>query len=146
VGRIVERFPTAPLFRGLTPQEIARFLAEARNIEAAAGETVIREGVPGDGLYVIGAGAFEVVKGQGSERQVIARLEEMSAFGEMSLFDDAVRSASVVCAAPGRLKMIPRERFQALLDAGDPLANKITLNICRVLARRLAAIDDRLVS
>ncbi len=143
---IVERFPRAPIFDGLAPDEISRFITPAENIEFTTGGTVIEEGQLGGGLYVIGAGVFEVRKSVGGKSQTIARLEEMSTFGEMSLFDESVRSASVVCIRDGRLKRTTRERFQQLLDSEDPVAHKITLNICRLLARRLAAVGDLLVS
>jgi CRP-like cAMP-binding protein len=144
--KIVERFPQAPLFDGLSKAEISQFLTHAENVEAGEGDRVIREGEPGDGLYVISTGIFEVVKEATEKEQVIARLEEMSSFGEMSLFDDSLRSASVIARKTGRLKRFSREGFHQLLDSGDIVAYKVTLNICKLLARRLAEVDDRLVS
>ena len=146
MDRIIERFTTVPLFRGLEPTEIARFLEMAENVEAHPGDVIIAQGEPGDGLYVIAAGAFDVVRESRHTPQVIASLQSLSNFGEMSLFEEKLRSATVICRTEGRLKRFPRDRFHALLDSGDPTAYRITRNILGILARRLAKIDDRLVS
>ncbi len=146
MDKIIERFPTVPIFRGLEPLQIARLLDHAEDIETDVGDLVIEQGKPGDGLFVIGAGIYEVVRESDEKSVVIARLEELSSFGEMSLFEDAVRSASVVCKKAGRLKRFSSETFHALLDKDDPVAYRVTFNICGMLARRLAAVDNRLVS
>ena len=143
---IIERFPTVPIFKGLEGLEIARLLEDAVDVATNPGQVVIEQGKPGDGLFVIGAGAFEVVRTHQGKETVIARLEELSSFGEMSLFDDSVRSASVICREAGRLKRFPADKFHALLDRDDPVAYRVTYNIAGLLARRLAAVDDRLVS
>ena len=146
MDKIIERYPTVPIFRGLEPLQIARLLDHADDVETAVGDMVIEQGKPGDGLFVIGAGIYEVVRESEGKSVVIARLEELSSFGEMSLFEEAVRSASVICKKAGRLKRFSREKFHELLDADDPVAYRVTFNICGLLARRLAAVDDRLVS
>ena len=146
MDKIIERFPTVPLFDGLEPLQIARLLDHAEDIECGEGDVVIEQARPGDGLYVIGAGVFEVTRSWDGNTVVLARLEELSSFGEMSLFEEATRSASVTCIKPGRLKKFSRAAFHALLDADDPVAYRVTYNICGMLARRLAAVDDRLVS
>ena len=59
---------------------------------------------------------------------------------------DDQRSASVICVAEGRLKRFPKERFRALLEQGDLTAYRVVLNMCRILAQRLARADERRVS
>jgi CRP-like cAMP-binding protein len=140
----VEKFDRVPLFEGLTPVEIQQLLKITEDVAARAGQLIVEQGSPGDGFYVIGAGKFEVLK-TGEREEVLARLEELSSFGEMSLVTDDVRSASVSCIESGRLKRFPKARFQQLLDQGSIPAFKVVRNMCRMLARRLKATDERLV-
>ena len=79
-----EKFSTVPLFEGLEQREIIDLLRIAEDVVAEEGQEIVRQGQAGDGFYVIAAGAFEVVK-SGAEQAVLARLEELSYFGEMSL-------------------------------------------------------------
>ena len=137
----VEKFTTVPLFEGLQPNEIMDLLKIAENVSTDAGEEVCTEGSTGDGFYVIGAGAFEVVKAGAK----LARLEERSYFGEMSLVREAPRSASVVCVEEGRLKKFPAQDFRVLVEKGNPTAQKVVWNMCRILAERLARVEDKLI-
>ena len=64
----------------------------------------------------------------------------------MSLISNEMRSATVMCVEDGRLKKIPAAPFQKLLDEGDLVAYKVIRNMATILAQRLAASDNRLVS
>lgn len=140
----VEKFDKVPLFERLAPLEIAQLLKITEDLVARKGDIIVKQGSPGDGFFVIGAGKFEVMK-SGKKDEVLARLEQLSFFGEMSLVTDDPRSASVVCIEDGRLKKFPKARFHSLLEEGSLPAYKVVRNMCRMMARRLAALDDKLV-
>ena len=140
-----ESFEKVPLFEGLAPTEIQDLLKIAVDIEAKKSDTVVLQDTPGDGFYIISAGAFEVLK-SGNRNEVLGRLEQLSFFGEMSLISSEKRSATVMCVEDGRLKKIPSEPFSKLLDEGNIVAYKVILNMARILAKRLAASDNRLVN
>ena len=139
-----EKFDQVPLFEGLSGDEINDLLKISENVVAEPGQLIVRQGDPGDGFYVIGAGTFDVLK-VGKHDEVLAHYEPLTFFGEMSLVTDDQRVASVVCTEEGRLKFFPKQRFNQLLDQGDLTAFKVVRNMCRVLAMRLAAADDRAV-
>ncbi len=141
----IERFGTVPLFEGLKHTEVADLLRIAEDVAAKEGDEIVRQGDAGDGFYIIGAGKFEVLK-SGKNSEVLARLEDLSYFGEMSLIAEDERSASVICVEAGRLKKIPKDKFKTQLESGDITAYKVVLNMCRILARRLARADERRVS
>jgi CRP-like cAMP-binding protein len=62
------------------------------------GETVVEQGSPGDGFYVILAGEAEVWR-DGSRRAHLARLGPGDFFGEISLIDDVPTTATVRASA-----------------------------------------------
>lgn len=140
----VEKFDQVPLFVGLEMLEIRELLKITEGIQVKKGDLVVRQDTPGDGFYVIGAGKFEVLKAGNSDK-VLARLEMLSSFGEMSLVTDDNRSASVLCVEEGRLTKFPKAGFEKLLEAGSLPAYKVVRNMCRLLARRLAGMDERMV-
>ncbi len=90
---------------------MARFLAR----ESRDGETVIREGEPSDGLYVVLDGTVEVVKRKGARAVAVAQLREGDVFGEMSCLRKAPASASVVVRRGGTLLKLPRREFDDLV-------------------------------
>ena len=143
-GMDTEKFETVPLFAGLAQQEIMKLLKISESLTANPGDAIVRQGDPGDGVYVIAAGAFEVQK-TGAQKKSLARLEELSFFGEMSLVSAEPRAASVVCVQAGRLKKIPADKFNQLLEAGDLTAYKVIHNMSRILAQRLARLEERVV-
>ncbi|MFN0058838.1 MAG: cyclic nucleotide-binding domain-containing protein [Planctomycetota bacterium] len=140
-----ERFSTVPLFEGLASREISDLLRITQDVRADEGMEVIRQGQIGDAFYVIGAGEFEVLK-TGKEKVVLARLQQLSYFGEMSMVSAEPRSASVICVSSGRLKKFPISKFNKLLDEGNVTAYKVIRNMCRILAQRLARLEERFVS
>lgn len=140
-----EHFATVPLFDCLEPMEIVGLLDIAENLTIEPGQVVLREGETGDGFYVISSGAFEVTKGEG-EGKVLARLEELSFFGEMSLVSRKPCTASVICRERARVKHFPVEKFEALLKAGNLSAYKVTYAMGRILADRLDRVNRRVVA
>ena len=141
-----ERFSTVPLFEGLKPLEISSFLKISEDVVAKAGDVIVKEGDPGDGFYVIGKGAFDVVKGDAATNTALARLQELSFFGEMSLVSNEPRTASVICVEEGRLKKFPVSAFQQLFETHDSVAHRVIYNMSRILAQRLTRLEERYLS
>lgn len=85
-----------PLFRGLQSSHIERIAKRMREREYDSGEEIIEQDKMGIGLFVIVKGNVRVkrhhVDGTSLE---IDNLGAGDFFGELSLLDDAVRSASV---------------------------------------------------
>ncbi len=59
------------------------------------GETIFKEGDIGEEMFIIKSGKVEVVKNVQGEEMVLATLEANSFFGEMVLFGDKHRSATI---------------------------------------------------
>ena len=140
-----ESFASLPLFEGLDLQEVVKMLRIAEDIRTVPGETILEQGEPGAGFFLISGGSFEVVR-EGESYTVLARLEERSYFGDMSLVTDDPCAASVVCVEEGTLKRIPKDRFRSLLEAGDLSAYKVVLNVSRILAKRLSSLEERMAN
>jgi len=122
---------------GALNQNQLRTLANWTEVVAyESGETVVKRGDKGNGVYLILDGAAEVRRGS----KKIARLGEGQMFGEMSLFDDEPRSADVVTVVPSKLAVLQKWEFWGFA-AGQP---GVLLSILAEMSRRLRAADDAL--
>jgi flavin reductase (DIM6/NTAB) family NADH-FMN oxidoreductase RutF len=128
-GRYEHLLERAPVFSSL-PKEILDAITghgEERTFEA--GELVVREGDPGDELYVILEGEARAER----KGNTLATFEAGEFFGEIAVIDGRARSADVVAAGRLRTLAIPREVIRAALER-EPRAGWAMLEM---LASRL---------
>jgi small-conductance mechanosensitive channel/CRP-like cAMP-binding protein len=110
----------------LTPEQIGRLAEENVERVYAAGEPVIRQGAPGDSLFVIMSGRVEVtVVQEGMPSVRLATLEAGDYFGEMSLMTGAPRSATVAAVVETRLLEVGKESFRRILAAQPNLVEQL---------------------
>jgi len=127
-----------PVFHELTGEELLHLLEAAEKCTFGEGETIVREGSTGAWLYVIIDGHVSVQKSAAGRRTELARLQPGEAFGEMSLIDRELRSASVI--AETRCVLL---RLSENACWKQPVTSaKIYRNIARILSRRLRDMDD----
>lgn len=118
-----------------------RTLAETMRVALfAAGEEIIREGDPGDSLYVVQRGTVEV--GSGRERHRVATLGPGQVFGEMSLMTGEARAATCTATSEVACYVIDNRPMRRLLGTKPHLAEELAA----LLAPRqgeLADVRDR---
>jgi CRP-like cAMP-binding protein len=106
------------------------------------GESILQEGIPGSGLYIIDKGQVTVTKqGKQGKDIVLATVKEGGHFGEMSLLNDEPTSASVVSSGDVAVYLMERKAFFGLLDLNKSLSNKILRAMCEELSNRLRVAD-----
>lgn len=129
------------VFRGMTGDELLHLLETAEKCTFKVEETIVREGSTGGWLYIIIEGQVSVLKSAHGKSTELARLHPGDSFGEMSLIDQELRSATVVANTDC---MMLRLSEQACWK--DPASSaKIYRNIARILSRRLRDMDDAYV-
>jgi len=115
------------------PQEWAQELQEGMVLRRAApGEGVIREGDPGESLFMVMTGSLQVVKvAERSEPytglfwDVVAELGPGTWFGEASLLTGAPRNATVVASAPCELVELPKPAFERCLKSHPQVVDQL---------------------
>jgi signal transduction histidine kinase len=105
-----------PMFAGMSNEDLDRLVEMADPVTVQAGECLIEEGTPGGSAYVILDGEFEILKRSGQQDVVIAVRGSGEVIGEISLIDQAPRTASVRALRESHLLMISQESFQQLLN------------------------------
>jgi CRP/FNR family transcriptional regulator, cyclic AMP receptor protein len=134
----------SPVFEMLSQAELDVLAELCRQRRFAAGEVVFSEGDAGDALFVLARGDVEVVaKGPGGER-VLAVLAPPTAFGEMSLVDREVRSATVRAKTACVALQLSAENFTAFRKRSRDGFTLFLVNVARLLSSRLREADQKL--
>lgn len=131
------------LFAGLEPEELATLARAVRRRRCLKGTVILAQDEPGDVGFLIVDGAVDVLLESEDGRQfIVARLGPGDHVGEMALFDDEPRSATVVAAEDSELLVMRRDEFLSEL-LGHP---RIMLRMLVSLSRRLRRADTQVAS
>ena len=133
--------PKIDVFKGLAKAQIDELLTWFDKQAFPAREYIFQEGEDPDGLYVLCQGAVGVVKGSDKGKFRLAKLEAPSFFGEMSLLNDAPRSATIRAQTDVLVGVLPKETFEARLREKNETALLVTVNFARILSARLMKAD-----
>jgi flavin reductase (DIM6/NTAB) family NADH-FMN oxidoreductase RutF len=128
-GQYEQLLARAPVFSALSPELLEPILASGEERAFQAGETIVRQGAPGDDLYVILEGRVRVERGG----RAVESLDRGEFFGEVAVLDGRPRSADVVAETPVRTLKLSREVVRDALEH-EPRAAWAML---QVLAGRL---------
>ncbi|MBV8717241.1 MAG: cyclic nucleotide-binding domain-containing protein [Chloroflexi bacterium] len=105
-------FANAELFRDLTPQELAPLERVAHKRHYDAGATILREGQGGIAFFVITSGKVSVTRsGSDGQPREIRTIGPGGAFGEMALFSDRPRAATITAVEPTDCLALHRLEF-----------------------------------
>jgi CRP/FNR family cyclic AMP-dependent transcriptional regulator len=104
------------------------------------GEVLFRAGAPGDEVFLIRSGTIVVSSPvQGRVEQVLAQLGPGDFFGEMSLFDEEPRSATVQAATEAHILWLDRQNLHQFLESNPRAAAALLYQVVRVMSARLRA-------
>jgi CRP-like cAMP-binding protein len=127
------------LFADLDSSDIARLAKVTVVREFKKGDVIVREGEAGVAFYIISKGTVDVVKGLGTaSEQVVGTLKEGTFFGEMALFDNHLRSASVRAASDCECLVLTKWDFNAEMSQNSSIA----IAMLGVLARRIRGLNE----
>lgn len=103
------------------------------------GETIFHEGDVGDCMYVLQQGQVEVFREVDGKSIRLAILNEGEFFGEMSIFDREVRSASIRAIGDVRALTIDKKNFLRRIHEDPSLA----FHIVKSMSQRIREIDSQ---
>lgn len=127
-----------PLFKDLTEPYLAILSLRLREHRLGKGEVLFREGDPGQELFLIREGRVVISKRvMGRVEQVLARLGPGDFFGEMSLFDQFPRSATVQAEAETVLLSLDRENLHRLIEVNPSVAAAFFYQLVQAFIQRL---------
>ena len=102
------------------------------------GDLIVRQGDPGDCMYVIQEGEVEVFREGEGEEVALAVLGRDEFFGEVPLFERQDRSASVRAKGNVRVLTVDRKTLLRRIQEDPTLAYRIL----ETMSRRIRALDS----
>lgn len=128
-----------PLFARLSKPELEAVAACATRRKYAKNTIVVTEGDSNHSLYVVISGKVKVYLANADGKEAILRFQGAGDyFGELSLLDDAPRSASVMTLEPTQLLIIARADIERRLLDNPGMA----LGIIRELTARIRSLTE----
>lgn len=127
-------------FRRIPPANIQAIFTSLEDLEAKVGDSIIKQGEPGDYFYIIKSGRCMVTrKNPGQDKDIkLADLRAGDTFGEEALISDATRNASVVMLSKGTLSRLSKENFLKLLN--EPMIEKVDYTTANLKVKNGEAI------
>ncbi|HEX5617837.1 MAG TPA: Crp/Fnr family transcriptional regulator [Solirubrobacteraceae bacterium] len=130
-----------PVFEELADDDLRRVAEVSVPRRFAGGEVVFREGDDSDTAYVVNAGHARAIREHPDGRQItLATFGPGDIFGELAMFDDERRSATVEATDDLEVLGILGGDMRRLLRRHPDMAVKLVIS----LGRRLRAANERL--
>jgi CRP-like cAMP-binding protein len=126
------------LFKDMAADERAKFAKIADAVAVPAGGRVFHAGEASTAMYLIKDGSIEInAQSTGGETVNVATLAAGAHFGEMSLVDDAPRSATAEAIEATHLFRFDYDKMRTLLAADAVMSDKFYRSLTRFLGNRL---------
>ncbi len=125
-----------PLFRSLSPDELAFIARVSERLSLPAGDVIIEQGQHGAEFVVLLSGAAVVTR----DGESVATLGPGDFAGELALLDPAPRTATVTITEAADVLLLGTREFWSVLSSSPGLDKKLLV----ALARRLRAAESHL--
>jgi CRP/FNR family transcriptional regulator len=130
-----------PVFETLLPEDLARVAEVAVPRSFAAGQVIFREGDTSDTCYVVRHGHARAVREHSDGRSItLAHFGPGDIFGELAMFDDERRSATLETLDEVDAIAITGADMRRLLREHPDIAVKLVIS----LGRRMREANERL--
>lgn len=130
------------LFAEFVPEELTALRRSMTPTRFGPGDTILSEGNANRALHILKSGRIRVTR-QVQEREVtLCDLFEGQTFGELSIIDDGVASASLRSVTESEILSMPMQELAAFLRAHPNAAANFWRAIALDLRRRLLQTND----
>lgn len=135
VKRFLEELRSPEEIPGTNWRQIEEYL---QSVEVAAGERLIQTGDTADCVYIVESGVLNVTTESAVGKPFVLRvLEAGSVFGEMALYLDGVRTATVVAASDACVSRLPIDQLRRMEQEHPELAIGIHRYLARLISTKL---------
>lgn len=135
---LIQFLQTVKIFSQLRISELDQLARYLNPLEFAAGDVICRQDEPGEELFLIrdGETSVRIATKEGDARE-IARLAGGEFFGEMAIFENAPRSATIIALEDSRAYALSKENFLNMIQFYPITATNIMRAILRETDNRL---------
>jgi CRP/FNR family transcriptional regulator len=142
IQKEVQMLRGVSLFRSVKPEDLKIIALTTTNYIYESGEIIINEGDEGDDAYIIYTGRVEVFR-KGTDVKIIAlnTLGPGEMFGELALFGDSIRTASVKAVEETVVSIIAKEKLYKIIREFPDIA----IEMLKVQTSRFAEAEKKLI-
>jgi CRP-like cAMP-binding protein len=135
------------LFATLSEAQRADVAGIARTQTYQSGDTIFKEGEPGNRLFLVAAGEVRISRNVPlAGEEALAILRRPACFGEMAVFDRSERSTDAYANGACTLVTIARPDLELLLEFDPELGYLVLKALVRQLSTRLRGANDQMRS
>ncbi|HSF19582.1 MAG TPA: cyclic nucleotide-binding domain-containing protein [Vicinamibacteria bacterium] len=116
-----------PLFSDLSTSEFIDVAILLVRRVAKQGETIVREGDPGESMFIVSTGEVHATVERDGKQVVVATLKDGNFFGEMAVLSGEPRTATVTAVRMTELLELSRENLTAICRRHPHVEAKIRL-------------------
>lgn len=121
----------------LRPSDWGLISARAKPVNFKAGEEIIKQGSPGQAVYILRKGTASVILGNAREKTTLAHLGPGDICGDMAFLEKGRATASVIAEGDVEADAVPANELERLFESFPGLASRFYRSLAVVLARRL---------
>ncbi|MCP4143573.1 MAG: cyclic nucleotide-binding domain-containing protein [Chloroflexi bacterium] len=147
MSSFISALKQSDIFYQFTPTQLELVANLCHDVSFSKGEMIFEENSGSKELYVIANGEVNILinSSAGKKGTVVAILRRGQSFGEVSLVDEGLRSASASAGAKEtRLVVIPRDRLLTLCETYPQLGYRLMYNLSADLAMKIRNTDLRI--
>jgi CRP-like cAMP-binding protein len=131
--------PKSPLFRGMRPWQVRRFVLSSTVLQFKPGDYVFRRDDESNELYLVMRGVVQVTIPSSEEVADTLLVDEFGAgelFGDVALLAEEPRKTNAVALTPTTLLVLTREAINSTTYFHPFIASRLFLNLARDVSRR----------
>ena len=138
--------PRSPLFRGMRPWQIRKFVLSSTLLEFNPGDYVYRKDDDSNALYLVMKGVVEITlpRGEpGSRDPIVDQFGSGQIFGDVALLANEARKTNAVALTNTTLMVLSREAIANVTFFHPFIASRLFLNLARDVSKRWVTFIGR---
>jgi CRP-like cAMP-binding protein len=143
VNAIAEYLAFSPVFAPLSQRERTELAARMRPRHFGRNEVIFHRDDPGGHIYLVASGTVKIsVDEESGQEVVIALARGGDVFGELALFDDGPRSATVTAITETHTLALARQEFIGTLERNPDAMRRMLALLVKTVRRSTGHVED----
>ncbi|WP_054033246.1 cyclic nucleotide-binding domain-containing protein [Desulfatitalea tepidiphila] len=143
---LIDIIMDVPFFAMLDARQLGVVANHMNYYEIKKGETLFKEGDPGDSVCFVIRGSLDVFKETSTPGQhvLIATVTKNKSIGEMAVIDEYTRSATVTAHSDAAIVALTKRGFEAILQENPAIGAAILKKIASLVSMNLRRTSSQL--
>lgn len=129
--QVTSHLKLCPLFNGLSGRQLGTIANHARQDRFKAESVITKQGSAGNWFFIVIDGVVSVER----DGKLLKTMSQGGYFGEISLIDGRLRTASIIAESDVDVLIIDKTSFSRLLKTVPGLQEKVLMAVCSYLRK-----------